>query len=142
VTSQYENFHRQETGWSGLLYTCANAKHTHKLARLDLATSCDMRGPSATTAVYALESAMDELAVALRIDPLDLRLRCHSDREQHSDRPYSSKNLRDCYRQGASPRLGRAQSRAAFDARRPEVGWGMAVAFGKRCGCRLPSVSC
>jgi xanthine dehydrogenase YagR molybdenum-binding subunit len=128
VTSQYEKFHRQETGWSGLLYTCANAKHTHKLARLDLATSCDMRGPSATTAVYALESAMDELAVALRIDPLDLRLRCHSDRDQHSDRPYSSKNLRDCYRQGAEA--------FGWDRRSPEprsmrdgselVGWGMA----------------
>ena len=37
VTSQYEDFHRQETGWSGLLYKCANAKYTHKLARLDLA---------------------------------------------------------------------------------------------------------
>src|SRR5207244_6319471 len=43
VTSQYEDFHRQETGWSGLLYNCANAKYVHKLARLDLPTSCDMR---------------------------------------------------------------------------------------------------
>src|SRR5439155_12460162 len=47
VTSQYEDFHRQETGWSGLLYKRANAKHTHKLARLVLATSCYMRAPSA-----------------------------------------------------------------------------------------------
>jgi xanthine dehydrogenase YagR molybdenum-binding subunit len=101
VTSQYEDFHRQETGWSGLLYECANARYTHRLARLDLATSCDMRAPSAATAVYALECAMDELAVALRLDPLELRLRCYSDRDQHGDRPYSSKNLRACYRQGA-----------------------------------------
>ena len=43
VTSQYEDFYRQESGWSGLLYTCANAKYAHKLARLDLPTSCDMR---------------------------------------------------------------------------------------------------
>ena len=69
VTSQYEDFHRQETGWSGLLYQCANAKYTHKLARLDLPTSCDMRAPSAATGVYALECAMDELAVALQLDP-------------------------------------------------------------------------
>ncbi len=129
VTSQYQNFHRQETGWSGLLYTCANAKHTHKLARLDLATSCDMRAPSASTAVYALECAMDELAVALNIDPLDLRLRCYSDRDQHSDRPYGSKSLRDCYRQGADA--------FGWERRNPEpramrdgtelVGWGMAT---------------
>ena len=128
-TSQYENFYRQETGWSGLLYKCANAKYTHKLARLDLATPCDMRAPSATTAVYALESAMDELAVALALDPLELRLRCYSDRGQNTDRPYSSKSLRDCYRQGAEA--------FGWNRRDPEprsmrdgselVGWGMAT---------------
>src|SRR6516165_6796715 len=63
VTSQYEDFFRQETGWSGLLYKSTNAKYVHKLARLDLSTSCDMRCPSAATGVYALECAMDELAV-------------------------------------------------------------------------------
>ena len=129
VTSQYENFYRQETGWSGLLYKCANAKYTHKLARLDLATSCDMRAPSAAPGVYALECAMDELAAALKLDPLELRLRCYSDRDQHSDRPYSSKSLRDCYRQGAEA--------FGWDKRSPEprsmrdgaelVGWGMAT---------------
>src|SRR5260370_13626785 len=78
VTSQYENFYRQEAGWSGLLYKCANAKYTHKLAPLDLATSCSMRRPGAATGVYALECAMDELAVALNLDPLDLRFRSYS----------------------------------------------------------------
>jgi xanthine dehydrogenase YagR molybdenum-binding subunit len=129
VTSQYEDFYRQETGWSGLLYKCANAKYAHRLARLDLATSCDMRAPSAATALYALESAMDELAVALRLDPLELRLRCYSDRDQHDNRPYSSKALRECYRQGAEA--------FGWDKRNPEprsmrdgselVGWGMAT---------------
>jgi len=129
VTSQYEDFHRQETGWSGLLYKRANAKHTHKLARLDLATPCDMRAPSAAPGAYALECAMDELAVALELDPLELRLRCYSDRDQHTDRPYSSKSLRDCYRQGAEA--------FGWDRRSPEprsmrdgtelVGWGMAT---------------
>src|ERR1700732_4285840 len=99
VTSQYEDFHRQETGWSGLLYKSANAKYAHKLARLDLPTSCDMRAPSAATGVYALECAMDELAVALKLDPLELRLPCYSDRDQNNDRPYSSKSLHDCYPQ-------------------------------------------
>jgi xanthine dehydrogenase YagR molybdenum-binding subunit len=129
VTSQYEDFHRQETGWSGLLYKCANARYAHRLAHLDLATSCDMRAPSAASAVFVLESAMDELAVALKLDPLELRLRCYSERDQTTDKPYSSKNLHECYRQGA----------AAFgwDKRSPEprsmrdgaelVGWGMAT---------------
>ena len=129
VTSQYEDFHRQETGWSGLLYKSPNAKYAHRLAKLDLATSCDMRAPSATTALFALESAMDELAVVLNLDPLELRLRCYSDRDQHEDRPYSSKALRECYRQGAEA--------FGWDKRNPEprsmrdgsdlVGWGMAT---------------
>jgi xanthine dehydrogenase YagR molybdenum-binding subunit len=129
VTSQYEDYFRQETGWSGLLYTCANAKYEHKLARLDLATPCDMRAPSAPTAHFALESAMDELAIALNLDPLELRLRCYSERDQNSDRPFSSKALRECYRQGAEA--------FGWDKRNPEprsmrdagdlVGWGMAT---------------
>ncbi|MGF2075959.1 hypothetical protein, partial [Enterococcus casseliflavus] len=45
ITSQYEDFHRQETGWSGALYKSPNAKYAHRLAKLDLATSCDMRAP-------------------------------------------------------------------------------------------------
>ncbi len=129
VTSQYEDFHRQETGWSGLLYKCPNAKYTHKLARLDKPTSCDMRAPSAATGVYALESAMDELAVALKLDPVELRLRCYSDIDQNSGLPYSSKALRECYRRGAEA--------FGWDQRSPEprsmrdgkelVGWGMAT---------------
>jgi xanthine dehydrogenase YagR molybdenum-binding subunit len=129
VTSQYEDFYRQETGWSGVLYTCANARYAHNLAKLDLPTSCDMRCPSAATGVYALECAMDELAVALKIDPLELRLRCYSDRSQNTDQPFSSKALRECYRQGAEA--------FGWDKRNPEarsmrdggdlVGWGMAT---------------
>jgi xanthine dehydrogenase YagR molybdenum-binding subunit len=129
VTSQYEDFHRQETGWSGLLYKSANAQYAHRLARLDLATSCDMRAPSATTGVYALECAMDELAVALKLDPLELRLRCYSDRDQTTDRPYSSKALRDCYRQGAEAFGWARRSREPRSMRDGTelVGWGMAT---------------
>jgi xanthine dehydrogenase YagR molybdenum-binding subunit len=129
VTSKYEDFYRLETPWSGLLYKSANATYAHKLARLDLATSCDMRGPSAATGVYALESAMDELAIALKLDPLQLRLRCYSDRDQNDNLPFSSKNLHECYRQGAEA--------FGWDKRNPEprsmrdgselVGWGMAT---------------
>ena len=129
VTSQFEDFHRQETGWSGLLYTCAHAKYAHKLAHLDLATSCDMRAPSAATGVYALECAMDELTVALKLDPLELRLRCYSERDQNLDKPYSSKGLRECYRQGAQAfgwHKRNPEPRAMRDGDEL-VGWGMAT---------------
>ena len=128
-TSRFEDFHRQETGWSGLLYKSDHAKYTHRLARLDLATSCDMRGPSAATAVYALECAVDELALAMKLDPLELRLRCYSDRDQHSNRPYSSKSLRDCYRQGAEAFgwSGRSPEPRSMRDGTDLVGWGMAT---------------
>jgi xanthine dehydrogenase YagR molybdenum-binding subunit len=129
VTSQYEDFSRNDTGWSGALYKSPNARYTHKLVRLDLPTSGDMRAPGAATGVYALESAMDELAVALKLDPIELRLRCYSDRDQNENLPFTSKNLRECYRQGAEA--------FGWSKRNPQprsmregnelVGWGMAT---------------
>ena len=72
---------------------------------------------------------MDGLAVAAEIDPAELRLRCYSDRNQNVDQPFSSKALRECYRQGAEA--------FGWDKRNPEprsmrdgddlVGWGMAT---------------
>ena len=143
VTSQYEDFYRNDTGWSGQLYKSANAKYLHKLARLDLATPSDMRAPGAATGVYALECAMDELAVALKLDPLELRLRCYSDRDQHADIPYTSKQLRECYRQGADA-FGWSKRNAEPRSMRDGsdlVGWGMATgiweALQMECATRI-----
>jgi xanthine dehydrogenase YagR molybdenum-binding subunit len=129
MTSQFEEFFRNDTGWAALLYKSANAKYVHELVRLDVPTSCDMRGPGAATGVYALESAMDELAVALKLDPIELRLRCYSDKDQNADVPYSSKQLRECYRQGAEA-FGWSKRDPAPRSMRDGselVGWGMAT---------------
>jgi xanthine dehydrogenase YagR molybdenum-binding subunit len=129
ITSQYEDFARNDVGWSGALYKCANAKYGQKLARLDLPTPADMRAPGGATGVYALECAMDELAVALKLDPLELRLRCYSDRDQNAGIPYSSKKLRECYRQGADAfgwEKRKSEPRAMRDGSEL-VGWGMAT---------------
>ena len=101
ITSRYEDFQRNVTNWSGALYKSPTAKYSHKLARLDLPTPGDMRAPGGACGVYALECAMDELAVKLDLDPVELRLRCYSDRDQNADIPYTSKKLRECYAQGA-----------------------------------------
>jgi xanthine dehydrogenase YagR molybdenum-binding subunit len=129
VTSQFEEFSRNDTGWADLLYKSANTKFVHKLARLDVPTSSDMRAPGATTGVYALECAMDELAVALKTDPLQLRLQCYSDRDQTGDLPYTSKQLRECYRQGASAFGWEKRNPAPRSMRDGNelVGWGMAT---------------
>ena len=83
---------------------------------------------------------MDELAVALKLDPIELRLRCYSDRDQNDDVPYTSKQLRECYRQGAET--------FGWDKRNPEprsmrdgselVGWGMASGVWEACRCLSP----
>ncbi|MGH6737650.1 MAG: xanthine dehydrogenase family protein molybdopterin-binding subunit, partial [Bradyrhizobium sp.] len=123
------DFSRNDTGWAAQLYKTADAKYVHRLARLDVPTSSDMRAPGAASGVYALESAMDELAVALNLDPVELRLRCYSDRDQNEDIPYSSKQLRECYRQGAEAfgwNRRKAEPRAMRDGG-DLVGWGMAT---------------
>ena len=129
VTSQFEEFSRNDTGWAAQLYKSANAKYVHKLVRLDVPTSSDMRAPGAATGVYALESAMDELAVALKLDPVEFRLGCYSDRDQNEDVPYTSKQLRECYRQGAEAfgwHKRKAEPRSMRDGNEL-VGWGMAT---------------
>jgi xanthine dehydrogenase YagR molybdenum-binding subunit len=129
MTSQYEEFSRNDTAWGGILYKCDNTKFVHKLARLDVPTSSDMRAPGAGSGVYALECAMDELAVALKLDPLELRLRCYGERDGNENTPFTSKRLRECYAQGAEA--------FGWSRRNPEprsmrdgsdlVGWGMAT---------------
>jgi len=101
MTSQYEEFARDDTSWSGGLYKSPNSLLSQQLVRLDLPTPADMRAPGGATGVYALECAMDELAVKLKLDPIELRLRCYSDRDQNAGIPYTSKKLRECYAQGA-----------------------------------------
>jgi xanthine dehydrogenase YagR molybdenum-binding subunit len=128
MTSQYEDFSRTDAAWAEQLYASANARYAHKLASLDVATPGDMRAPGAATGVYALECAMDELAVTLKLDPVELRLHCHSDRDQTSGLPYSSKQLKACYQEGAAA-FGWARRSAEPRSMRDGselVGWGMA----------------
>ncbi|WP_018315885.1 xanthine dehydrogenase family protein molybdopterin-binding subunit [Bradyrhizobium sp. WSM2793] len=129
VTSRYEDFSRNDTGWAQQLYKSPNSRLSHKLVHLDVPTPCDMRAPGAATGVCALECAMDELAVALKLDPIELRLKCYSDRDQSEDLPFTSKQLRECYARGAEA-FGWARRNPAPRVMRDGkdlVGWGMAT---------------
>lgn len=127
-TSRFEDFTEHVVEWSGMLYKCDNVELTYKLASLDVYTPLDMRAPGAALGVNGLECAMDELACALAIDPVQLRLMNFAERNGNEDKPYSSKELRACYAQGAE--------RFGWDQRNPEprsmrkgrqlIGWGMA----------------
>ncbi len=129
MTSQFEDFQRDLVNWSSLLYRCANSELGQRLVKLDQNTPCDMRAPGGAEGAYAIECAMDELAYAAKIDPLELRLINYSDQDQIENRPYSSKQLRECYRQGAE-KFGwsnrNPQPRSMRDGNEL-VGWGMAT---------------
>lgn len=127
-TSRYEDYTENLVNWSGMAYQCDHVRLGYKLARLDVATPCDMRAPGATTGLYALECAMDELAHATGVDPVELRLRNYAERDQVNDRPYSSKELKACYHEGAARFGWGARPPTPRSTRRGTalVGWGMA----------------
>jgi xanthine dehydrogenase YagR molybdenum-binding subunit len=101
MTSRFEDFQRHFVNWSSLLYRCPNSELRQRVVKLDQNTPCDMRAPGGAEGMYAIECAMDELAYAANIDPLELRLINYSDKDQIENRRYSSKELRECYRRGA-----------------------------------------
>ncbi|WP_224373033.1 xanthine dehydrogenase family protein molybdopterin-binding subunit [Hyalangium versicolor] len=128
-TSRFEDYIEVVVNWAGMLYRCNNVRFDYKLAQLDCYTPVDMRAPGAAVGVYALECAMDELAHQLGMDPVALRLKNYTDRDQNKDKPFSSKELRACYEQGAE-RFGWARRSAAPRSMRDGhhlVGWGMAT---------------
>ena len=128
-TSQYEDFCDSTVNWAGKLYRCDNVAMGYKLVRLDVPTPSDARAPGATQGLFALEMAMDELAEALQMDPLELRLINYAERNANKNLPFSSKALRECYREGAA-RFGWSKRPLAPRARREGhelIGWGMAT---------------
>jgi xanthine dehydrogenase YagR molybdenum-binding subunit len=86
---------------SRYLYKSPNIFVSQHLVPLDIAPDTFMRAPGETPGMYALESAMDELAVKLGIDPIELRIKNHADIYPGRNVPFSSKHLLECYQRGA-----------------------------------------
>ncbi len=101
ATSRYENYFEVIANWSGLSYHCDNVTMEEKTVAMDTATPGDMRAPGAAQGVWAIETAMDELAVATGRDPVELRLQNYAEKDQNHDKKYSSKELKACYQQAA-----------------------------------------
>ena len=128
-TSHYEDYNENVVNWSGVLYNCPNAKLDYKVSKLDFATPADMRAPGATTGVWAIEAAMDELSYKIGIDPVELRLKNYAYDDITTGKPFSSKELKACYEQAAE--------KFGWSRRNPEprsmkegdnlIGWGMAT---------------
>ncbi|MEO6603778.1 MAG: xanthine dehydrogenase family protein molybdopterin-binding subunit [Polyangiaceae bacterium] len=129
-TSRFDEFVEPTAVVTRMLYSCPNVVTSHRLVKLDIPTPTFMRAPGEATGTFALECAMDELATELKLDPLQLRLKNYAERDEGEDKPWSSKSLRDCYRQAAA-RFGWAKRVAAPRSMRDGhwlVGYGMATA--------------
>ncbi|EDM38939.1 hydroxylase large subunit [Pedobacter sp. BAL39] len=100
-TSRFEDYTEVVVNWAHMLYPAQNTLFKYNLVPLDVFSPLDMRAPGGSTGLHAIESTMDELAYQLKIDPLELRLINYAERDESTDRPYSSKELRKCYLQGA-----------------------------------------
>ncbi len=130
-TSIYEEFAEGTLAPAATTYACPNRRTRYGLVPMNVNTPCPMRGPGWATGLIGLEMAMDELAEKLKLDPIELRLRNYAEQDPMKNLPWSSKALRECYRQGAN--------RFGWDRRLPEprsmrngrelVGFGMATAI-------------
>lgn len=113
-TSRLKEFVEQAAVSARTMYATPNHRTTHRAVALDVPSPSWMRAPGQAPGMYALESAMDELAYALDLDPIELRVRNEPETEPESGRPFSSRHLLECLREGAL--------RFGWDARDPRPG--------------------
>ena len=100
-TSRIKEFAEQTAIPSRGMYAARSRRTTHRVAPLDVPVPSWMRAPGETPGMYAGESAIDELAIALGIDPIELRARNEPAVDPVSGKPYSTRNLLACLRRGA-----------------------------------------
>ncbi|MET8723610.1 MULTISPECIES: xanthine dehydrogenase family protein molybdopterin-binding subunit [Streptomyces] len=100
-TSRVKEFVEQAAVPSRVMYATPNLLTVHRAVALDVPSPSWMRAPGEAPGMYALESAMDELAGALGMDPVQLRLRNEPEHEPGTGRPFSSRHLVQCLREGA-----------------------------------------
>ncbi len=128
-TSVFEDYGDGATNFTKTIYACPNLETSEKLVKTNLPTPFAMRAPGAVSGMFALESALDELAYKLKIDPMELRLINYSETDPESGKPWSSKALRECYK-NASERFGWSKRNPEPRSQRDGkwlVGWGMAT---------------
>jgi len=101
-TSTVAEFAEQAAAATRIMYAAPNRATSHRIVRLDVPTPRWMRAPGECPGMYALETAIDELAVELGMDPIELRVRNEPDVEPESGLPWSSRGLIACLRKGAA----------------------------------------
>ncbi|SDY89206.1 xanthine dehydrogenase YagR molybdenum-binding subunit [Micromonospora pattaloongensis] len=113
-TSKLQEFAEHSTRATPTMYAAPNRRTRQRLAALDVPTPTIMRAPGEASGMFALESAMDEMAIACGLDPIEFRIRNDAQRHPHFGLPFSSRNLVACLREGAR--------RFGWDGRDPTPG--------------------
>ncbi len=129
-TSMLDDFVEHCGEQTPFLYSCPNLEVTTGMVRRNVGAPAPMRGPGAVPGLFALESAMDELAIKLKMDPLELRLKNDAERDEGTNRPFSSRHLKECYLTGAE-KIGWKQRTPEPGSMRRDgkyIGWGLAGA--------------
>jgi len=129
-TSEIEDFTEPAALQTRIMYSCPNLRTTHRLVPLNVGTPTFQRAPGHATGTFALESAIDEMAYALQMDPIQLRLHNEPAQDPEKRIPWSSRSLRECYASGAAA-FGWSRRSAApkgMQTGRTALGWGVAAA--------------
>jgi xanthine dehydrogenase YagR molybdenum-binding subunit len=129
-TSMIDSYTERCTGVTAMMYSCPNVSATQYVIPMNIGTPTPMRGPGITPGLYALDAAMDDLAIKLNMDPLELRLKNYSETDEGEGKPFSSKHLRECYQTGAD-RFGWSKRNPKVGSMRDGdeiLGWGMGTA--------------
>jgi xanthine dehydrogenase YagR molybdenum-binding subunit len=100
-TSRYEQFWEANQALGQMLYAVPHVSQRVQIVPLDVSTPLWMRGPGYGSAAFVIESAMDELAHELGIDPIELRLRNEPHEDPSTGEPFSTRRLSECFRVGA-----------------------------------------
>jgi xanthine dehydrogenase YagR molybdenum-binding subunit len=100
-TARLKEFAEQTAVATRGMYAAPNRRTTHRLAALDVPVPSWMRAPGECPGMFALECAMDEMALACGLDPIEFRVRNEPDTDPETGRPFSSRNLVRCLREGA-----------------------------------------
>ncbi len=100
-TSRVKEYAEQTAVSSRMMYASAARRTTHRLAPLDVPVPSWMRAPGENPGMYAGECAIDELAIALGMDPIELRIRNEPAKDPETGNPWSTRNLVTCLREGA-----------------------------------------
>ncbi len=129
-TSTSDDFVETASLAARMLYQSPNNSTSHHLLKSDIGQPSYMRAPGEAPGTYGLEAAMDEMAYALKMDPVEFRLKNYAETDPEENKPWSSKSLRECYKQ-AGDRFG--WSKRPIEPRSMRdghtlIGWGMATA--------------